>query len=124
MSGRKNRRNPKFHSTSSCRYLLQCYLIFVCKYRKKLLQGPLNDDMKQYLFEVSQKYDFEIKVMESDIDHIHFLIDYMPKISISQIVRVLKQETTIKIWKNTELFSKDIFGKSILFGLTDILLRL
>ena len=43
----KNRQNSStnFQSTSSCRYLLQIHLIFVVKYRKKLLIGSLNDDM-------------------------------------------------------------------------------
>ena len=46
------------------------------------------------------KYDFEIKQLNSHLDHIHFLISYKPAISISQIVRVLKQESTILIWKS------------------------
>lgn len=39
---------------------MQYHLIFVCKYRKKLLVGNIADDMKQICFEISQKYDFEI----------------------------------------------------------------
>ena len=34
-----------FQSTSSCRYLLQVHLIFVVKYRKRLLKENLNNDM-------------------------------------------------------------------------------
>lgn len=37
--------------------------------------------------------------MESDKDHIHLLIDYEPKVSILQIVRRLKQESTIDLWR-------------------------
>jgi len=36
--------------------------------------------------------------MESDINHIHFLIRYIHRLSISQIVRRLKQESTHQIW--------------------------
>lgn len=61
------------------------------KYRKKLLTGNLNDDMLQKLFDISKKYDFEIKTMNSDTDHIHMLVSMKPFISVSQIVRVLKQ---------------------------------
>ena len=56
----------------------KCHLIFVCKYRKKLLIGQLKDDMKQLLLNITSNSDFEIEVMESDIDHIHFLIRYTP----------------------------------------------
>ena len=36
--------------------------------------------------------------MESDIDHIHFLVHYIPRLSIAQMVRRLKQESTRQIW--------------------------
>ena len=67
--------------------------IFVCKYRKKLLVGQLKDDMKTLLLNITQNSDFEIEVFESDLDHIHFLIRYLPKLSITSIVRKLKQPT-------------------------------
>ena len=37
--------------------------------------------------------------MEVDKDHIHMMISSEPKISPLQIVRVVKQQSTIKIWK-------------------------
>lgn len=67
-------KNSNYISTNRSKHYLKCHLIFVCKYRKKLLVGQLKDDMKQLLLNISFKYNFEIEVMESDIDHIHFLI--------------------------------------------------
>jgi putative transposase len=61
--------------------------------------NELNTDMKKILTNISLKSDFRIEFMESDIDHIHFLISYIPNVSISSIVRKLKQESTIEIWK-------------------------
>ena len=46
--------------------------------------------MLQIMLDISKKYDFEIKTLQSDVDHIHFLIPTTPQICISQIVRVLK----------------------------------
>lgn len=51
------------------------------------------------MFDVSKKYDFTIKEMEVDKDHIYLMIESVPKISPLQIVRVLKQQSTIEIWK-------------------------
>lgn len=39
-----------------------------------------------------------IQAMEVDKDHIHLLVDYSPNVSVSQIVRLLKQTTTAKVW--------------------------
>jgi len=55
--------------------------------------------MRSILFNITSNSDFEIEVFESDLDHIHFLIRYIPRLSISQIVRRLKQQSTKLIWQ-------------------------
>ncbi len=50
------------------------------------------------MLEIAQQSDFNIKEIEVDIDHIHLMIDSVPKLSVSQIVRRLKQQNTKKIW--------------------------
>jgi putative transposase len=60
--------------------------------------GQLNDDIKQIFQSIANASDFEIEVMETDQDHVHFLIRYIPRLSIAQIVRGLKQNSTRQIW--------------------------
>jgi putative transposase len=84
--------------TNRSKHYLKIHLIFVCKYRKPLLMGNLNEDMKTILENITNNSDFSIEVMESDINHIHFLIRYIPRLSVSSIVRKLKQESTKQIW--------------------------
>lgn len=97
-------------STNRSKHYLKCHLIFVCKYRKQLLIGQLNNDMKAILQSITNKSDFEIEVMETDNDHVHFLIRYIPRLSITSIVRKLKQESTIAIWqKHNSILSKSFW---------------
>lgn len=51
----------------------------------------------------AQTKDFRIEMMETDLDHIHFLIDYNPKVQILSIVRRLKQISTHDIWQKYDL---------------------
>lgn len=95
---RKHRPNPNYKSKNHSKYLLTYHIIFVCKYRKKLLI-KYGDVMKQILYDISKKYDFDIQEMECDEDHIHLMISSEPKISPLQIVRVLKQQSTIEMWR-------------------------
>lgn len=95
------RKQNNYISTNRSKHYLKCHLIFVCKYRKQLLLGQLNDDMKAILLSITDKSDFEIEVMESDKDHVHFLIRYIPRLSITSIVRKLKQESAYHIWHST-----------------------
>lgn len=73
-------------------------MIFVCKYRKKLLD-VLGRRIKTIMGEIADRSDFEIVKMEVDGDHIHLLIRSEPKLSPLMIVRRLKQESTIAIWR-------------------------
>ena len=57
------------------------------------------DDIKGWVFEIAKKSDFELQEMEVDKDHLHLMVTSVPKISPLQIVRKLKQETTVRIWK-------------------------
>ena len=61
--------------------------------------------MKNILLDIANNSDFKIEVMETDKDHIHLLVSSEPKLSPLQIVRKLKQESTVRIWK---LFSEQI----------------
>jgi len=62
-------------SRNHSKYLIMAHLIFVCKYRKKLLV-VLGSQMKQIIYEIAQEKGFEIVVTESDKDHIHLLVRY------------------------------------------------
>ncbi len=101
-------KKSNYISTNRSKHYLKCHLVFVCKYRKKLLVGDLDNDMKSIMQSITSKSDFEIEVFESDVDHIHFLIRYIPRLSVTSIVRKLKQESTLAIWQN----HKNILSKN------------
>ncbi len=99
---------------SNSKFLLMYHIIFVVKYRKPLLK-KYGDFIKYLIVKYSKQYNFEILEVEVDIDHIHFLIKSQPNISISSIVRILKQRTAYDIWEiyNNEL--KQYFWKQQIF---------
>ena len=86
-------------STNRAKHYLKCHLIFVCKYRKPILINQIRNDIKQIFISIANFSNFTIEVMETDKVHIHFLIRYIPHLSISQITRRLKQESTRQLWK-------------------------
>ena len=73
------------------KYLLQYHIIFVCKYRKKLLMSKqISDDIKQFSYEICQKHKVIIRYMETDKDHIYYMIETEPTMSISKIAYLEK----------------------------------
>ena len=53
--------------------------------------------------------------METDKNHIHLLVSYPSKVSISSIVRKLKQESTISLWKYFPVYLSKHFKKEHTF---------
>lgn len=49
--------------------------------------------------QVSTCYDFDIIEIQDHLDHVHVLVRSVPKISPLQIVRILKQTSTVHMWK-------------------------
>ena len=89
-----------YTSVNRHKYYLKVHLVFVCKYRKQLLVNEYIDSKAKEIFkDIESKSDFTIYIMETDKDHIHLLVSYPPKVSISSIVCKLKQESTATLWK-------------------------
>ena len=99
----------KYETLSHSKFLLMYHIIFVCKYRRKLFFEPIKEEIKQIIFDISKESDFEILEMETDEDHIHFLIKSEPKVSVLAIVRRLKQESTIRLWRTQKEYLKKYY---------------
>ena len=70
------------------------------KYKKKLFKTDEQvAEVKQFVRDGAKKYGYTIIQMETDKDHIHILLEYSPKVSVSDIVKQLKQYSTYQMWK-------------------------
>lgn len=103
----------ELQSSSHCRHLVMYHLIFCAKYRRKIFANKdFGEAMKNELVAISKKYDFSIDTIDLDYakpDHMHILVRSVPTIAPYQIVRVLKQESTVWAWKNFEQWLKKFY---------------
>ena len=56
---RKNKPNKNYKSKNHSKFILTYHIIFTCKYRKKLLI-KYGEDVKQIMYDISKRYDFDI----------------------------------------------------------------
>ena len=98
------------------KYLLQYHLILVCKYRKRLLSGNnISSDIKKLSIDICLRHDVMIRYMETDKDHIHYMIETEPTVRLSDLVRTLKSYTTFHIWKKYPNYLSKCFWKEKTF---------
>ena len=110
MDHRYNRHNRR-------KYSLKVQIVLVTKYRKQLLQGSIADDVKQKILDIANTRGYEIIAMETDKDHIHFLLSYDATDRVCDIVKIVKQETTYYLWqKYNSILSKQYWKKKIFWS--------
>ena len=69
---------------------LKIHLVCVTKYRRSVFTGESIDLIEKSFREVAEKMNFQVLEFNGEADHIHVLIEYPPKLSISSIVNALK----------------------------------
>lgn len=108
MDNRYNRHNRR-------KYSLKVHIVLVTKYRKQLLKGNIADDVKQKISDICKSKEWEIIAMETDKDHIHFLVEYDVTDRVCDIVKVVKQETTYYLWQKYGSFLSKQYWKKRIF---------
>lgn len=77
---------------------LDYHLVFVTKYRRPALAG-LESSIYTAFRNAARGGKFEILEMGCDLgNHVHLVVRADPTVSISQLVRRLKQLTTLELW--------------------------
>lgn len=69
---------------------LKMHLVCVTKYRRPVFTANGLDVIEKSFQEVAKKMDFQVLEFNGEENHVHTLIEYPPKLSVSQIVNALK----------------------------------
>ena len=74
-------------------YSIQYHIVWCTKYRRKVLQDGIDEEIKDYLRQIAEEYHFSIMAMEVMPDHIHMLVDCKPQFRPSDMAKILKGNT-------------------------------
>ena len=69
---------------------LHVHLVFVAKYRRKVFTKEILDAMRQIFESVCTDFEAQLVEFDGENDHVHLLVNYPPKMSISKLVNSLK----------------------------------
>ena len=107
----------RYYRHNRRKYSLKVHIVLVTKYLKQLLKGSIADDVKQKILDIADTRGYEIIAMETDKDHIHFLLSYDATDRVCDIVKIVKQETTYYLWqKYNSVLSKQYWKKKIFWS--------
>jgi len=103
----------KSHNVNALLY----HIVFPVKYRRKVLQFEQIDTcIKDTCKEIGERYEIIFHEIGADIDHIHFLVQSVPKMSPTQIVTTIKSFTAREVFKEYEQTIKQFLWKQELWS--------
>lgn len=76
---------------------LVVHLVFTTKYRRKLFDGYMIEQLREAFESACEKLECELLEMDGEADHVHLLIAYPPKLAISVMVNNLKSVSSRRI---------------------------
>ncbi|MBI5077587.1 IS200/IS605 family transposase [Candidatus Falkowbacteria bacterium] len=81
------------HSSWDCKY----HVVFVPKYRKKIIYGQLRQHLGQIFHELARQKECKIVEGKLVVDHVHMCIEIPPKHAVTSIIGFLKGKSAIAI---------------------------
>lgn len=82
---------------SHCRWECKYHLVFIPKYRKKVLYGRLRNQVGKILRKLCEEKKLELLEGHARENHIHMCVSIPPKFSVSEIVGYLKGKSAIRV---------------------------
>jgi putative transposase len=74
----------------TCFFALHVHLVFVTKFKRKVFTKEILADTRKIFESVCKDFEAELVEFEGEKDHVHLLVNYPPKVSVSKLVNSLK----------------------------------
>ena len=81
------------HTRWECKY----HVVFIPKYRRKLVYGRIRKDLGHVFATLARQKECRIEKGSLQPDHVHMLISIPPKYSVAQVIGYIKGKSAIYI---------------------------
>lgn len=98
-----------------CVFLMHVHLVFVAKYRRKIFDPDAIEKLRSYFASVCADFDVERVEMDGEIDHVHLLINYPPKLAVSSVVNSLKGVSSRLLRRDRPDIAQRYYYKGVLW---------
>lgn len=90
--------------------VLLYHLVFPAKYRRAVLDEHVDAELRDVCLEIEKRYEIKFIEIGVDKDHVHFLVQSVPKYSVTRLVTMIKSLTAREIFKRCPQVKKQLWG--------------
>jgi len=92
---------------------LTVHIVWITKYRYKVLTGDIKKRCRELLIQVCDSEDVRIMSGVVSKDHVHMHIEYPPRLSLSDLIKRLKGRSSRLLQKEYTELRKRYWGKHL-----------
>jgi len=94
-----------------CTYRIRYHMVFVLKYRKKLLLEKVPVEyVKELLKGIGERYWFKFDAIGMEEDHLHIVVGAAPRYSPIEVMQIIKSITARMIFKRFREIKQRLWG--------------
>ncbi|MCC8464517.1 IS200/IS605 family transposase [Photorhabdus bodei] len=98
-----------------CIFLMHVHLVFVTKYKRKIFDQDAIEKLRGYFARVCADFAVELVEMDGEQDHVHLLINYPPKLAVSNLVNSLKGVSSRLLRRDRPDIAQRYYYKGVLW---------
>jgi len=102
----------KYKTGAHTKHRLQCHVVWIPKYRKRVLRGKIAARVKRLMYEACKINRWWISELAIQEDHVHVVIQFNPRNSVAEVVQILKGGTSRVIRKEFPELEEFLWGDS------------
>jgi putative transposase len=109
---RHNLAMARYATGAHTKHRLRYHLVWIPKYRKRVLQGKIAIRLKHLLYEACKMNGWWINEIAIQPDHIHVVVQTSPKNSVAEVVQIFKGGTSRVLRKEYPELEEFLWGES------------
>ena len=93
--------------------VLLYHLVFPTKYRRLVIDNQVDKLIRDICLEIPRRYEIYFIEIGTESDHVHFLIQSVPTMTVTQIVTTIKSITARQVFIQMPELKKALWGASL-----------
>ena len=90
--------------------VLLYHMVFPAKYRRAVFDENVDGVLRDVCLEIERRYQVKFLEIGSDKNHVHFLLQSVPRYSVTKLITMIKSITAKEIFRRCPEVKKQLWG--------------
>ena len=103
----------KYRSSHRSVFNLTVHMVFVTKYRRKIIDAQILAELKSIFESVLKAWNCQLIEFNAEVDHCHLIVSFPPQKRLSDLVGNLKATASKTMWRKFESKLSKVYYKKV-----------